>query len=271
MERLVVIDRRALSAFFGLTFFLSWGLWIPMVVMGREVPFLRTGGTFGPLLAALIVTGVRGGRPGVGRLLRRFLIWRVNVLWYLFALFSTAMVVFTALGVYFSIGGHRLLFNDLRQVYLVVPVFLYVLLFSVLGEETGWRGFALPRLQKRMGPLPASLILGLAWGVWHMPLFWIPGNFHHHIPFALFILQDVALAVVMTWIFNHTGGSLLLIHLFHAASNTTIGVLPVLPMDTGGDPRPLYLTCGLLVVLALGIVSSGTLRGTMGRDRGGQA
>jgi hypothetical protein len=232
-----------------------------MIFLGREIPVLRIGGTFGPLAAALAVTLAGEGRAGVIRLLKPLGFWRVNVLWYLVALFATAVTVFTALGLYFAGGGHRLVFNDLSQVYLVVPVFLYVLFFSVLGEETGWRGFALPRLQQRLGPLKASLLLGLIWGLWHIPLFGIPGNFHHHIPLGLFILQDVALAVVMTWIYNHTGGSLLLIHLFHAASNTTLGVLPVLPMDTWGDLRPLYLTLGLLIALALGIIASGTLGG----------
>ncbi len=253
---------RALAAFFGLTFVISWGLWIPMVLMGREIPILRMGGTFGPLLAALIVTFAVGGGSGVRRVLKPFGVWRVNVFWYLFALFSTALLVFTALGIYFTAGGHRLVFNDPRKAYLVIPVFIYVLLFSVRGEETGWRGFALPRLQKRLGPLRASLILGFLWGIWHLPLFWIPGNFHQHIPLGLFILQDIALAVVLTWIYNHTRGSLLLIHLFHAASNTTLGLLPVLPMDTGGDLRPLFITFGLLIILALGIILSGTLPGS---------
>ena len=252
---------RSLTAFFGLTFLLSWGLWIPMIVLGREIPVLRIGGTFGPLAAALTLTLAGEGRTGAMRLLRPLGFWRVNGLWYVFALFATALTVFTALGIYFAGDGHRLVFNDLNQIYLVVPVFLYVLFFSVLGEETGWRGFALPRLQQRLGPLKASLLLGLIWGLWHIPLFGIPGNFHHPIPLGLFILQDVALAVVMTWIYNHTGGSLLLIHLFHAASNTTLGILPVLPMDTGGDLKPLYLTFGLLIALALGIIASGTLGG----------
>lgn len=254
-------ETRSLAAFFGLTFLLSWGLWIPMIFLGREIPVLRMGGTFGPLAAAMIVTMRKEGRTGVIGLLKPFGIWRVNILWYAFALFGTALTVFTALGLYQAGGGHRLVFNNPHQAYLVIPVLLYVLFTSVLGEETGWRGFALPRLQQRLGLLRASLILGLIWGLWHIPLFRIAGNFHHHIPLGLFILQDVALAVVMTWIYNNTRGSLLLIHLFHAASNTTLGVLPVLPMDTGGDLRPLFLTFGLLIVLALGIIASGTLGG----------
>ena len=91
-----------------------------------------------------------------------------------------------------------------------------------------------------------SLIIGVIWGAWHLPLFWLPGNFHQTIPLSLFLLQSVALAVIYTWLHNNTKGSLLIALLFHTASNVTLGVLPVLPMDTGGDLVPLWLTVGLL-------------------------
>ena len=76
--------------------------------------------------------------------------------------------------------------------------------------------------------------MGVAWGLWHLPLFFIPGNFHAEIPVTAFLLQDLALSVVMAWLYNCSGRSWLIVHLFHAASNTALGVLPVLPMDTGG-------------------------------------
>jgi uncharacterized protein len=287
-----------LPAFFGLTFMISWGLWIPMVVLGREVPALRISGNFGPLAAALLVAAGAQGRPGLYALWRRFARWRVPVRWYLVALLSTAVVVLTALGldrvcagsagallgtpllpptgsirgggVLLPSGAAALLgggapFPAVEALARVLLVFGYALVFSAVGEETGWRGFALPRLQRRIGPLGASVLLGLIWGVWHLPLFLVPGGFHQAIPFALFVLQDVALAVVMTWIYNHTGGSLVPAHLFHAASNTTVGLLPILPPRTAGDPRPLMIAVALLVVFATGIVASGTLGGTRRR------
>jgi len=87
-----------------------------------------------------------------------------------------------------------------------------------------------------------------------MTEFWIEGNFHRDIPLGMFMLQDIALAIVTTWLYNSTEGSLLIVHLFHAASNTTLGVLPILPMDTGGQLRPLWIAVGLLWVVAVGIV-----------------
>jgi membrane protease YdiL (CAAX protease family) len=283
-----------LPAFFGLTFCISWGFWVPMIVLGREIAALRIAGTFGPLVAAILVAAGAQGLPGVYALWRRFTRWRVGVRWYLFALLSTAVVVLTALGLDRVLAGSTgaLLGTPILPQAATVPgggaafpgggglftgggaplpaaaalvrillVFGYVLLFSVLGEETGWRGFALPRLQRRIGPLGASVLLGLIWGVWHLPLFLIPGSFHQEIPFALFVVQAVAHAVVMTWLYNHTGGSLVPVHLFHAASNTTVGLLPILPMRTAGNPRPLMIAVALLVALAAGIVASGTTGG----------
>ncbi len=240
--------------FFLVTFIFSWSIWIPQAVTGSESAVLDIAGRFGPLVAALLLTGLLDGRKGLAQLWNGMLIWRVHPGWYAFALLGTVAVALGAIGIYVGLEGETPQFNDPAQLYLVIPVFLYVLFLSVAGEETGWRGYALPRLQARWGSLGASVVIGLVWGVWHLPLFFMAGNFHAQIPLGLFVLQDVALSIVMTWLFNGTGGSLLLVHLFHAASNTTIGVLPVLPQDTGGDLRPLRiavtLLCGFALVIA---------------------
>jgi membrane protease YdiL (CAAX protease family) len=149
------------------------------------------------------------------------------------------------------LGGTVIQANDPRQWYLVIPAFLQILLLSVVGEEIGWRGFALPCLQARYGPLKASLILGVIWGGWHLPLWWMAGNFHADIPFVLFMLQSLALTILMTWLYNHTRGSLLMAHLFHTAFNLTAGVAPILPEYTGGSLRPLWIAVGFVCGLAL--------------------
>lgn len=208
-------------------------------------------GTFGPTMAALLLTAVTKGRSGLLALWQRMLIWHVGLRWYLFSFGGTAVFVLAAIGLYRLGGGAALTFNDPAQWYLIIPTFLYVLVFSVLGEEIGWRGYALPRLQIRHSPFISSLIIGVLWGLWHWPLFWMPGNFHREIPLTLFMLQSIALAIIYTWLYNHTQGSLLIAHLFHAASNTTLGVLPVLPIDTGGDLTPLWLTVGLLWIFTI--------------------
>lgn len=242
------------ARFFAVTYFISWAFWAPMVMSGMENRLLLIAGTFGPSLAALLLTALESGRVGVQHILRRFVAWRVGPQWYLFAFLSTGAIVFAALGGWVALGGGPPRFNDPRQLYLIFVVFAYVLFLSVLGEEAGWRGYALPRLQAKQSALTASVIIGVVWGFWHLPLFWIEGNFHQTIPLSLFVLQDVALSIVMTWLYNSTGGSLLLVSLFHAASNTTLGVLPILPMDTGGDLTPLWIAVILLWLVAAVIV-----------------
>lgn len=225
-----------------------------MVLTNQESRLLLIVGTFGPTSVALLLTGLNTGRNGLKQLLSRFFIWRVSIFWYLFSFFATTLVVMASIGIHVAMGGAVPQFNDPRQIYLVIPVFAYVLFFSVLGEEVGWRGYVLPKLEQKHGALIASLIIGLMWGLWHLPEFWMESNFHRQIPFILFLLQDIALSIVLTWLYHSTKKSLLIVNLFHAASNTTLGLLPILPMDTGGDLRPLWIAVVLLWVVAAVIV-----------------
>ena len=254
MQSRGLLKKYSVLVFFMLTYAISWILWMFLVLTGQEIRPLIIAGTFGPTLAALILEGIQNGAKGLRELLGQLLVWRVKVLWYLFSFLGTAGIVMASIGIHVMMGGEVPEFNDPRQIYLVIPVFVYVLFLSVLGEEIGWRGYALPRLQKRRGPLVASLIIGMVWSLWHLPLFWMEGNFHQEIPFSLFMLQDLALSIVITWLYNGTGGSLLIVHLFHAASNTTLSVLPILPMDTGGEIRPLWIAVSLLWVVAIVII-----------------
>ncbi|MBN2472835.1 MAG: CPBP family intramembrane metalloprotease [Anaerolineae bacterium] len=249
-----IIRQYPLVAFFGLTYALSWLLWLPMLLAGQSSAVWLHLGTFGPTLAALLVSGVLGGRAAIARLLRGLLIWRVPGFWYAFSFLSTALVVLPAIAAHVWLGGAVPAFNDPAQWYMALLVFGYVLVFSVLGEEIGWRGYALPRLQGRFSALGASMILGLLWALWHLPLFFVAGDVHQGLPLSLFIAQDVGLAILMTWMFNNTRGSLLLAHLFHAASNTTLGLFPIMPGDNAGSVRPLWIAVGLLVLVTMAVV-----------------
>jgi uncharacterized protein len=241
---------RDIVRFIIVTYAISWAFWGPMVVTGEHRALLIPG-TFGPLAAALLLTARDAGWAGIRGLLGSLRTWRVDARWYLFIFLAPPAIVLAAIWLHVLLGGDRPAFNDPAGLWLVLPVFLYVLVFSVAGEEAGWRGYLLPRAQRRWGPLAASLVIGVVWGLWHLPLFLVAGNLHEELPLSLFLLQDVALAVLFTWMWNGTGGSLLLAHLFHAAVNTTLGVLPVLPMDTGGAIRPLWIAVGMLVVVAV--------------------
>ena len=244
--------------FFGLTFLITWGVWIPLVLLQADSPLMKLG-TFGPTLAALLLISFREGRAGLIRIGRQLTRWQVSWIWYAAVLVGPALMMAAAVFLFRLFGGTGLEFQDPSQWYLIPVIFGYVLFTSVLGEEIGWRGYALPGLLTNLNPLPASLILGAVWGIWHLPLFWLAGDFHQEIPLILFLVQVTATSVIYTWMYLRTRGSLLIIHLFHAATNTAAGLLPILPFNAGGSLVPFAVSVGLLTAGAGLVVLLGGL------------
>jgi membrane protease YdiL (CAAX protease family) len=236
--------RLHLVAFFLLAFALSWSVWIPAALASRGLfplqvsPMLTSVlGTFGPSLAALILLGVTAGKKGVTALLRRLWLWRVGLHWYAFVLLWPALLSLAASGLAVLFGSpapdfaHPPLLrfaslppqvNGIGLLVLLPVAFLQqFFLGSSMGEELGWRGYALPRLQARHSALLASIVLGLLWGLWHLPLFLTQGDERASIPFGWFLVSIVLAAIVYTWVYNHTQGSLLIALLFHTTTALT--------------------------------------------------
>ncbi|MGE5261288.1 MAG: CPBP family intramembrane glutamic endopeptidase [Actinomycetota bacterium] len=189
---------------------------IPFPVSAALAPFA------GPCLAAFIMTGVTQGSAGIRRLLRRIVLWRVGVWWYLFALVGIPAI--TVLGALVLPGVLASWQAPASSLLLTYPFSFVVSLIigGPLGEEIGWRGFALPRLQRTQGPLVGSLILGLLWAFWHLPYFWMPEwgtPKDTALDIVWFVLADIALTIVYTWVFNNTKGSLLIVILVHASND----------------------------------------------------
>ena len=198
----------------------------------------------GPFLAAFVMTGATEGREGVGRFLRRFVLWRVGLRWYLFAL--VGIPVIAVLSVVFIPG----VLGSFKGLGALAPlsllgVFVYVLfLGGALGEEPGWRGFALPRLQSVHGPLLGTLILGPLWALWHLPLFLTPWNELTFFNVVVFVLATTCFAIMYTWVFNNTKGSVFMAILLHASFNASVtGILAPL------FPAPILEDYGLLPIL----------------------
>src|SRR5215216_2690241 len=218
----------------------------------------------GPFLAAFVMTGVTEGRAGVRRFLRRFVLWRVGLGWYLFvlvgvpALFVLSIIVLP--GVLGSFQGLGALLPPLS----LLGWFVYAFFpGGALGEEPGWRGFALPRLQALHGPLLGSLILGPLWGLWHLPLFFTPWNVLTTFNLVVFVLATTCLAIMYTWVFNNTKGSVLMAILIHASFNASVtGILAPL------FPAPILEDYGLLPILggfgAFAVVLVALTRGRLG-------
>ena len=219
----------SLFQFFLLAFSLMWVCFFTVAlvpipsdtVLGQSLVLL---GAFAPSLAALLVTARTEGCRGVGMLLRGVIKWRVAVRWYLFAASYTVIVKLTVAVLHRVAVGVWPHFD--AQPYYIVP---FAILFSTpfqAGEEIGWRGFALPRLAERFGLSRASVVLGVIWGCWHLPQFFIREADTYQQSFWVFVLGVTAFSVILTWLWQRTDGSLLLTMLLHAAWNNSKDIVP---------------------------------------------
>jgi CAAX protease family protein len=216
----------------------------------------------GPTLSAFVMTGITEGRAGINRLLRRYVLWRVKLRWYLFVLLVIpASEVLGAVVLPGVIASYQPLTASMVLTYPLAFVSTFVL-GGPLGEEPGWRGFALPRLQPMHGPLAGSVVLGVLWALWHLPLFWSGVWTPPTIPnIVMFVVMTTALTVIITWVFNNAKGSLLITMLMHASFNTFANKI-VAPLF----PAPILDEYGLLPVLfAFGVVALLVVALTRGR------
>jgi uncharacterized protein len=209
------IERNALVAFFMLTYLISFSLFLTWDwANGDSIPWF----TFGPMLSALILTALLGGWSAVKTLLGRLVQWRVGWRWYAVAFGLPSAIALGAIGLTTLSGlpaPTAAQWAGWPSLFLIFPI--RVFFSGPFGEELGWRGFALPRLQASYSPLKASLILGVMGIIWHLPLMLIGEN----------QWPDVVLLVagylLMSWIYNGTNGSVLLALLFHGVTNTLGG------------------------------------------------
>jgi membrane protease YdiL (CAAX protease family) len=237
------VRRHQLVAFFALAYAFAWSLSL-LTSVSLAFGFLAL---FGPAAAALIVVALVDGRAGVRDLGLRMTLWRVGVHWYVIALGLPALLSLGVVGLSIALGAPaEMTFHGLTPLTLT----LFIL---VIGEEIGWRGFALPRLQSRFGARWASLILGLLWAGWHLPNQFIPGLEAYGYGFPAFTAYVVAMTVLFTWLANHTRGSVLLAWLFHGAINTLIFTNPTTDLvQRWWLSAAVYGAAALLVVLATG-------------------
>ena len=271
-----LLARHPLTSYFVIAFLFSWLIEVPIALSVQGIlPFTIPKGavaiaivaaTFGPTVGAFVMTAVTEGRAGVVHLLRRYVLWRVGIQWYLFVLIGIPIIVILGTIV---VPGAIASFDPILGTLLVAYPLAFVITFFLggpLGEEPGWRGFALPRLQAGTGPLWGSVFLGVMWALWHFPLFWsgvwTPPTIANMV---MFILMITALTIIMTWVFNHAKGSILITMLMHASFNTFANKVAA-PLF----PAPLFDDYGLLPVLigfaGTAIVLIIVTRGRLGYD-----
>ena len=203
-----------LAAFFVLTFIIGWLAWIPLLIdraFPTSIAFIFL---FSPAISALAVTAFTNGGVGVKDLLKRYFLWKFHIQWYLLTLLLLPAIFLLAALISFHFNLQSLWTNS--PWYFIVASFIF-LMFINSGEEIGWRGFALPRLQEVFGnSLIASIFLGIIWGAWHLPEYFVPGP---NIPLAQFLFFIAGLSIIYTVLFNNTRGSLLLAVILHASTD----------------------------------------------------
>ena len=257
-----LVSKYPLAIFFLLVFGLTWPFMIVDGLGSHEIlpfrlpmPLMLLMG-YMPTLAAVIVTGMTKGKAGILELFKKLLIAKVGLRWIVFAIFGYALVCAGAIGLA-NLSGESsvsLLSESFPQfsspVEMVISiVVMFIVLSLVNGEELAWRGFALPRLQSKYNALISSLILGVFWALFHLPLFFtLTGSSQADANFLWFLLSTVCLSIIFTWMFNHTRGSVLLAYILHGATNTWTRVFAI-----DHNPNPLVggAMTGLTVLIAV--------------------
>jgi uncharacterized protein len=240
---------------------------VPVTLPDAAFVVLFIGGTLlGPTGGAFVVTAATEGRPGVRRLLRRYVQWRAGWQWYALTLLGYLAVHLVAASIWLGAAPAYALLANWPQLFTsYLPLLLAMIIFPALLEEPGWRGFALPRLQARYGPLAGTLILGFLHGIWHLPVYALVSGPAAMGPFDIVNVVTntmfmIVMTVIWTWVFNNARGSILMAILLHAASNATgtfFGqVVPDLPAEFGVTMFALYAAIAVVVVI--------TTRGRLG-------
>jgi membrane protease YdiL (CAAX protease family) len=239
----ILVKRHPLLFFVLLAFLLSWGEWIYALL--HQTP----GGPdpLGVLAAAIIVTAFTG-RANLKEFFARIFRWRVGIQWYALAFLLPVAICLLAMGANILLGAPVPTLEKLRDWPQLLGRFVFIFVLIGMGEEPGWRGFALPELQKKYSPLIASLILACIWALWHLPLmgteFTLP-----IIP--AFLMSLFAATFVMTWISDHTR-SVLFPMILHTMVNT-IGGGFLFPMFSGADLFRLWYVYAVLWA-AVGVI-----------------
>ncbi|MCP4898017.1 MAG: CPBP family intramembrane metalloprotease [bacterium] len=239
-------SNRQLALFLVIAFGFSWLCWVPDALVGQgfavstrtasAIRFISSFGAWGPLVAALAVTTIAEGRSGLLDLWRRVSRFRLGVPWYLVALALFPLLIGGALGIAILSGEPAPELPALERPWELPIAFLFILVLGgPLQEELGWRAVLQERLQERWDAFAASLMVGFTWGLWHLPLFFLPREeFYYNRPVWGLILTTMLISVLFAWLYNNTRKSVWAVLLFHTSFNWSHYVFPSLGSDVAG-------------------------------------
>lgn len=277
------LRRHPLISFFVLANVMSWLAWIPYIlsqnglgiwdyrfpdILGTsQLLGVLPGAYLGPIASALLITAVADGRAGLRRWVGRMWRWRVRWHWYAITLLGVPAAM---LATGYAFSGGQVSAPSLMVVAAYIPGLVLQMVTTGLAEEPGWRDFALPRLQRRFGPLAGSMMLGPLWALWHLPLFltewggFPDADWTRPVSFAAFC---IAFNIVMTWVFNRTGESLPLSMLLHVSVNNFASIVWSEMFPTIDENLASYAMTTAAIVAAV-LVLAGT-RGRLGYPESG--
>jgi len=223
-----LVPQRALYIFLAIAFGLAWGL-VGILILFTDAVVRLFGdvsasnplfilAVYSPAIAALLVVWSFAGLKGVKGLLSRLLLWRCSLGWVAFLIFAIPAIYYAGSFVKGNLFGEP---NAFPSIGAAISAMAFMLILGPV-EELGWRGIALPLLQRRMAPIWAGLVLGSIWGLWHLPAFFLSGTPQSAWGLTPFIIGSIAVSVILTPLFNQSGGSILLAALFHFQLNNPI-------------------------------------------------
>ena len=256
---------RSPFVFFGLTFAYSWIIWLPSILAGLGVELginaeaytsvsVPIGG-FAPLVAAITMVARKHGRKECWRFIKTGFDFKVKPVYYLLA-FLIPLIISVSSHYLPSLFGLQvidtLIPEEIGNPYiLLVPVFIFMLLVGGGQEEFGWRGYAQEPLQERFGIIKASLIIGFVWGIWHLPLWIMPGDGHSRYSFIAFVIHTIFVSVVYAWIYNASGKKMIVAWIFHGMANMIVGFFPYFHMIDGEPETAYWVYAGVNVLAGL--------------------
>jgi membrane protease YdiL (CAAX protease family) len=241
------IQTKPLLSYFIFTFSVTWLLIFPILLSQKgfniiQLPdalsliFFILALMLGPLLSAIIVTRISVGKKEVKPFLMRIIQWKVGLKWYLVVLLGYPLVLVAGLAIFYGANAPMIL-TQKWQLYFTIflAAILPNMILPALGEEPGWRGFALPRLQILYGPFIGTLILGFLHAMWHFPAYFVQGAITDHFTISVFAINSLAIMIssfLWTWVFNNAKQSILIAMLLHAGSNAISALTPLISTST---------------------------------------
>jgi membrane protease YdiL (CAAX protease family) len=248
-------ERLPLFWFFALLF-LCWIGFVPMIASSRGKPLpgawnlLQLVMLLGPLIIAIAASYINGGWQAVKELLKRFLIWRVHFGWYILSILGPPLIYALSLLISNELGSTNSKIPEPSQ---ALPTFLTSFGIHLLlnTEEIAWRGYALPRAQQRFGIVWATILIGVLWGLIHLPLFWVKGGHPAGFTFTGFFVRLLFMNVLFTAVYYGTSRSLLIVHFLHQSLNAGIEAIPAYPRATNSV---VPITIGTILLSAIGFL-----------------